>query len=222
MLNSWNASSPNVTKYRKEILSSIWDDVYSFDKSDCVEHGWKYIGLHYFSKQNLPKVQEADAYDLYFVGGIKGNREGVIIDIYDKCRKNKTKCLMDVYVKKDYSGGRIKQREDDETFRVRTSWIPYNTVLEGIASSNCILEILQENQTSQSVRYFEAIAYNKKLLTNNQDIVDMPYYNEKYMRYFERIDEIDMEWIREKEIVDYGYTGDFSPVEYFCSVLQQV
>ena len=40
----------------------------------------------------------------------------------------------------------------------------------------------------------------------------MPYYNPETMRYFESMDDIDVQWIKEKRPIDYGYHGEFSPI----------
>lgn len=32
------------------------------------------------------------------------------------------------------------------------------------------------------------------------------------MKVFSSLDEIDIEWVRKKENVDYGYKGEFSPI----------
>ena len=73
------------------------------------------------------------------------------------------------------------------------------------------MEILQKNQHGATLRYFEAVCYNKKLLTNNKDIIYYPFYNSKWMKVFTNISEIDIEWLRTNENIDYKYSGEFSP-----------
>ena len=92
--------------------------------------------------------------------------------------------------------------------------IPYKTVLNNLQNSKCILEILRDKQRGPSLRYFEAVCYNKKLLTNNPAIIDFPYYDERYMRVFSKPEDIDINWIKEDiSNVDYHYKGDFSPTK---------
>ena len=38
----------------------------------------------------------------------------------------------------------------------------------------------------------------------------MKYYDARYMKYFKNIDDIDIEWVKRREKVDYGYKDDFS------------
>ena len=78
-------------------------------------------------------------------------------------------------------------------------------------SAKCILEIVQKGQVALTLRPYEAVAYNKKLLTNNKTILNFKYYNPKYMRYFEKVEDIDWNWVKCDDGVDYNYQGDFSP-----------
>ncbi|MBQ1355435.1 MAG: hypothetical protein IIY72_03070, partial [Solobacterium sp.] len=72
-------------------------------------------------------------------------------------------------------------------------------------------EVLKENQNYNSARYFEAVVMNRKLLSNNPNLTSLPYYDEKYMRYFSRPEEIDAAWLKDEAMPDYHYRGDFSP-----------
>ena len=89
----------------------------------------------------------------------------------------------------------------------------YKDIIKEIKKSNCIVEILQKNQTGSTLRYYEAICYNKKLLTNNINVMNLPFYNEKYIRIFDDSFKIDYDWIKEEEIIDYQYNNLYSPIK---------
>lgn len=78
-------------------------------------------------------------------------------------------------------------------------------------NTNVIIEILQKGQNGSSLRYFEAVCYNRKLLTNNPNIEKLPFYNPEYMKVFSSSDDIDVEWVKKKGEIDYGYDRSFSP-----------
>ena len=92
-------------------------------------------------------------------------------------------------------------------------FMKYDDVVGEIKASNCILEILQPNQKMQTIRYFEAIVYNKKLLTNNSNIYELPYYDSRYMKVYSKTEDIDFDWIKKKEKIQYDYNNEFSPNE---------
>lgn len=86
--------------------------------------------------------------------------------------------------------------------------------------SNCILEVLIEGMTGATLRYNEAVCYNKKLLTNNKNIVNLPFYDPRYMRVFDSPDDIDVEWVRKQVPIDYHYDGRFSPTHIIDEILE--
>ena len=91
-------------------------------------------------------------------------------------------------------------------------WLEYDQVLDYIKRSNCIVEIMDGAQDGVTLRTMEAICYNKKLLTNNKSMRESDYYKSGHIQVFESPDEIDTEFVRKRESVNYNYNGEFSPV----------
>lgn len=77
--------------------------------------------------------------------------------------------------------------------------------------SNCLLELVQEGQVGATARYCEAVVYGKKLLTNNNYVRFLPFYNEEYIKIFDKVDDIDFDWVKEIVHVDFEYKDEFSP-----------
>ena len=109
-------------------------------------------------------------------------------------------------------GHRTKHDMEESRIKYRNRKISYWQVLECVQGANCILEVLQEGQEAQSIRYFEAVVYNKKLLTTNRHLSELPFYDGRYMKYFEKPEDIDPAWVKEEEKIDYGYRNEFSPL----------
>lgn len=214
--DSLHGTSPLIPAVWHKIFDFPWDYIISFDKEDCQEFGFDWLGQSYYSKmEELKPVGPAS--DIYYVGNERG-RTQQILAIYRKLSEAGIKCnfnlCKDAGLKKriqlaiskdsgmEYEKGGLNIGYLDQ---------PYQQVLQELLNSGCILEVLQTGQHTQTVRYFEAVCYNKKLLTNNKNIVDLPFYDERYMRVFEKAEDIDVDWIRLKDEVDYGYRGEFSP-----------
>ena len=87
--------------------------------------------------------------------------------------------------------------------------------------ANCIIELLQENQKAQSLRYFEAVVFNKKLLTSNENIKKLSFYDKRYMKVFKNLEDIDFDWVNKKEEIDYNYKNEFSPI-YIIEELEKI
>lgn len=90
---------------------------------------------------------------------------------------------------------------------------PYAEELQMAYNTDCIVEIVKEGQTGVSLRTCEAIAFNKKLLTNNQNLQEMPFFDGRFMSVFEDPSEIDIDFIKRKMNVHYTDSNYFSPLK---------
>lgn len=201
--DSMHASSPHMNLVREKLFSDVWDRVLTYDKYDAEEYGFTWFGYSYYSSYDFVEPDPVES-DIYYVGYDKGGRENLVKEIFRNLQKNQCNCRFDVVAS--------QTSMKDSSFVYMEEKISYPQVVSRVKSSNCILEILQENQESQSIRYFEAIIYNRKLLTNNRHIQELPYYDARYMKYFNSIADIDFEWVRNKDNIDYQYDGRFSPL----------
>lgn len=191
LVDSMNVIGGHMRETKKRLKQIKWDKVLSYDKNDCEKYGFTYIGFDYYSPAEL--VSDKIVYDLYYVSSVKSGRADILRGVNEACKEQKINNLFQIVS----SWRRI---DYGECFRQN---IPYIKVLEYISKSNCILEILQDGQETQSLRYLEAICYNKKLLTNNTDIVDYPFYNPKFMKCFTDIEDIDWDWVKKRENINY-------------------
>lgn len=198
LVDSIGVTGGHMDKTGEYIKKIKWDIILSYDINDCNKYGFRYIGLNYYSpvkiKENVPLK-----YDLYYVSSPKPGKERILQDINKACIENNLKILFQIvaFWRKIRYGKCIRR------------FLSYDEIIKNIEKSNCILEVLQKGQNMQSIRYLEAVCYRKKLLTNNENIVNYPYYNEKYMKTFKTVDDIDWTWVMKQEKVDYG-DYDFS------------
>ncbi len=204
--DSLTAHSWTIPYAKRYIFNLNWDSIISFDKDDCVREGFTYLGYHYYSMLSLPIVEPE--FDLQYAGRIKneGTRKKIVEAIFGFCNDSQVKCsfLLTGIKNKDLIYKNINCCSNN---------IAYKNVLDIVNKSKCILEVLQPGQMAQTARFFEAVCYNKKLLTNNENVVCLPYYNPDYIKVFHKIDDIDVDWITANDKVQYNYNGvDFSPV----------
>lgn len=215
-INSVDASSIGMIQIRKKIFQIPWHDVYTFDPGDMEKYSFKSIRNCYYSYHKI--ISDEIKSDVFFVGGLKGNREQFIFDLYKFLRDQGVSCCFWISARKEemlhnppyqnlinyYTGG----------------WKPYADILKKDMEANVIIELLQDNQEGPSLRYYEAVCYNKKLITTNKRAVDLPYYNPKFIKIIEKPEDIDIDWVRKRDVVDYGYKNDFSPVNMLNVVLE--
>lgn len=199
MLDSVNTERGNEVKRYIETEGLI-DKIYSFDNSDCKTFGFSYFVQPISKLRHIENKQPK--YDLYFLGRTK-RRENELLKMVDKYNK-----ILNLNIK--IVSDNQAEKEKLLSSGVYSDYISYEENIKNILYSKVILEVIQENQSGNTLRYQEAILYNRKLLTNNKNIINMPFYNSKYMRVFTDITELDINWIKNNEIITYNYNNEFS------------
>ena len=206
--DSMKAHSNNLIYTKPLVFGFGWDLILSYDREDCKDYGFTYLGYSYYSMIGTPGAKKSKTeYDLYSICNRKHadlSREKIMNSLYEECVSHSLKCNFSVVIGND-------KKVTDNGIHYLSKGLLYEQIVKEIQESNCILEILQSGQHQQTIRYFEAVCYNKKLLTNNPNIVSLPYYNPKYMKVFTTEKDLDFEWIKKVENIDYQYRGDFSP-----------
>ncbi len=217
IIDSVHASSDNFVPLVPDILKNKWDSVYTFDSFDAIEFGWKSINFAYYSTPKLLKEKKSSVErDVFYAGSLLKNREKDILNTYYFLKSKNVSVLFNLHSRDQ--GICSKYTDPLNGLVVRSDWQNYDSILQEVQRSKCIIEVLQENQKTQTIRYFEAVCFNKKLLTNNPNVVNLPYYNPLYMKYYSKPDEIDINWLKEDICVDYHYNNDFSPVRFIEQV----
>lgn len=176
--------------------------VYTFDKADATKYGFKHFYYIYSSK--AVRIENSTL-DIVFYGSDKG-RMAQLKQIGKRFDENNIRYQFHVIGVTDIAC-------ENSHIEINKP-IPYMTMIDQIQSASCLLDYVMEGQSGLSFRIAEAVCYNKKLLTNNVSILDFPYYNPRFMQYFERIEDIDLEFIKNDIEVDYGYKGEFSPKNF--------
>lgn len=213
ILDAMGAESDAMKGNRNLFFDKVWDEVFTFDPEDAKQYGFSYKGFCTYSRNHKVKVSTI-RYDVYFSGNTKGGRSKTINDMFTYLTSRGCICKFDVQQKN-------VEEETCSGITYVDKWIPYEEVLYRMAESNCVLEIIQKNQSGPSLRYFEAIFYNRKLITTNKNIVDYPYYNPKWMKIVGKAEDVDIEWVRSTEPIDYHYKGEFSPVHFIEYLLNK-
>lgn len=191
---------------------SYFDQVYSFDKRDCEKYGFSYYPTFY-SVTRKPTENGVVASDAFFVGVSKGDRHSILEKLYHDIEMSGG--IADFYI----SGvSQSKKRVDGIHY---DQWLSYKDVLDHVMETNCVIEIMGDGQSGLTLRAMEAIVYNKKLLTNNESVKQLSFYGTGHIRFFENPDEIDIGFVVNREAINYGYNGEFSPIHLLEKIDEQ-
>lgn len=172
MLWAWNPISTIIksvigTGEYGKMLKKQGIDVYTFDQQDAL----RYKLNHTYQVYANDTTPERDIkYDVFFVGKDKGRLE----QIYGLHKTFREQGLTSSFhiIKSKY-----KQYDSKYDSILTDLLIPYDKSIEMIKESRVVLDILQINQSGQTLRPLEALFLKKKLITNNLSIVNEPFYH---------------------------------------------
>lgn len=205
LLDSFEKMPLNV---RKMIHVTKFERIYSFQKSDCKKYGFHFTNQIY-SKADLSKYKSLnEESDVYYIGAEKG-RIDEIYSIFTFLTNNGITCDFNVVVDK------IRKRHFEQMYpgiKYITKRISYSEILGKIAKTKCILELCQQGQDGFTMRFYEALFYNKLLITNNKETALNKYFDDRYIQIIKDDSTIDIDKIKQTQSVNYNYLDDFSPI----------
>ena len=190
----------STTNYAVHLVKKGYFDAhFTIDANDANKYKFTYCNCCY-SKADLNPV--ANSFDLTFVGKNKGR----INDIQNIA------CAT-LNIRARYYVADVKLRDMKIIDNViYNQMLPYHAVLDLVNKSRAILEWVQDGQIGFSFRIYEAICYDKILITNNQFVKSCPFYNEKSMIVVEDSSTDIVNILNNAQTPKYGYSGEYSPV----------
>ena len=188
----------------EKLLNKV-DIALSFDQADAQNYGMYYYPLVY-SPCDIPEDDSIPESDVYFVGKAK-DRLPEILTAYEKFRDVGLKC--DFYI--------TGVKPEDQKYADEITYgnqMPYIENLKHIKKTKCLLEIMQGGGRGYTLRLDEVIMYDKKLITNNPEIKDAPFFHPDRISVFEKAEEMDVDFIlREPVVANYGWKENLSPLK---------
>ena len=140
-------------------------ECWSFDFTDCMKYKLKYNSEFYFSELKISN--QDNKYDIMFLGRDKG-------------RYNKLLELEKIFKELGLASyfHIVADNKIERYKKVRYKpQISYTEVLDLVSKSNVLLDILQDEQTGLTLRDMEAVFFNKKLITDNKEIINYNFYS---------------------------------------------
>ena len=209
----WDLISKKI-KYDYSIIRNMVDLAISYD----LEEARKYK-IHYFREDTYSKIIEPpelisyDA-DVYFLGAAK-DRLKSILSTYNQLTKNGLKCkflIAGVNKKDQYQAPGIEYIKG----------ISYEENIRNVINSRCVLEIIQKGSVDITTRALEAIAYQRKFLTNCKT-VPKDYFNKGQLQVFDNPEDIDCSLLLEKyDPEDYLPLYDMNPIRRLYDIQEQL
>lgn len=190
-----------------EHVKKTFDLVISFDHYEATQYKIKYFPL-VNSRSRFDLSSDLQQSDIFFLGAAK-NRLNDIYSAYEQLKYKNLKC--DFYL----TGVKLEDQQYKNEIHFIKS-MPYIENLKHIFKTNCILEIMQKGGHGFTQRMVEAITYDKKIITNNPEVLNSPFYDSSNILVFESINDIsenNLFFHNFSRKADHHYKNEISPLK---------
>ena len=161
----------------EHLLEDVFDEIYSFDKGDVAKYGFKETtNYNYLDKQPIIDAISIKNQVLYIASF--DNRLEKVMLLKQALEKIKVSYKF-IIVGKKTSLFKLKNvfSTTISGIELRRNRIEKNDLKQLYSQTQAILDLVRDNQSGLSFRVFEAMAFQKKLITNNKNIVHYNFYN---------------------------------------------
>lgn len=199
-----------VCKHRLLIdrVKENFDMIFTFDKGDADKYNLKWLSEPFSSSivdmDFLKETNNSIKWDITFVGHAK-NRYEKIIRMYEILTEKGLRCDFHII------GVPRNQRKYQDVIGYKP--LEFTELLKHVVSSKCVAEIVQDNGTSPTTRYSEAMLFGRNLITDCkafQDQNNRPQ-NVFYYENTNEVGEMDIEKLVTKIDFDRNkYISEFS------------
>ncbi|MFL9834880.1 glycosyltransferase family protein [Chryseobacterium terrae] len=156
----------------------FFDTVFSFDDEDVKEYGFKKITNYNYLKY-CPSEEQNPALDLFYITSYDTQRLQKLNILINQIDDLKINFKTIVAGKKSWKN-KITQFVDSKNINIikfRTKNIPQQSLPKIYKNTKVILDLQRDNQMGLSFRIFEAMALEKKFITDNHTIKNYDFYN---------------------------------------------
>lgn len=166
-----------------------YDYIFTYDREDVKKYNFIFRTSFYLEELKQYYIEfEKRKIDLYYLGEIKNiERYRFIEKFYDYCKINNIRFFLKLYLRKN----KKKMVENCNQEIIIEKKIDYKENLKIVNNSKVIIDIKHLKQTGLTLRSFESIGSESKLITTNQDIKNYDFYNEENILIIKNIDEIE-------------------------------
>jgi len=193
-----------IPSLEKDKLRTIFDLILTYNPQDAEKYGFTYTPM-FVSKIEKDKLPVFPKTDVVFIGAAK-DRLKLLHSLYEKLSNYNLEC--DFHI----TSVENSDRKYPENIMYSDKYMKYLDYLGREASSECLIEIIKGDSQGNTYRSWEAVYYNKKLITNWKGIFSFPFYDPKFMLYIESEDDIDEKFFHENTVVNYNYKNENSPL----------
>ena len=153
----------------------FFDKIYSFDDKDIEKHGFERL-TNYNYLPFLSQEKQNPSEDALYITSYDKKRIKQLDILSQKFEELKLKFDLYVIGKKSWKNQLMKPFSKNKIVFTRKR-ISHENLPEFYKRTKVILDLMRENQYGLSFRVFEAMALEKKIITDNEKIKNYDFYN---------------------------------------------
>lgn len=155
------------------LLDGIFDEIYSFDKKDIETYHFKETSNYNYI---LKTPNFAIKNDVLYIGSID-NRIHQLNKIGNRLKEINVNYKF-IIIGKKYWIYKISNffTKKHEHLVFKRNRINQQKLLSLYSETKVIIDLVRENQTGLSFRFFEAMALEKKMITNNNNVINYSFF----------------------------------------------
>lgn len=173
--------------YWKDKLENF-DYIFSYDRIEALKNNFIFRPTFFIDEclNNIPLRKE---YDLYYIGALKEEkRYNYLIKLKNYLNEKQIKTFFKLYAGKKSIRKLPKNYDKDLIINER---INYEKNIEILKESKVVLDIKFKDQNGLSLRIYEALATNTKVITDSIDVKNYDFYNENNIKIINKIEDIE-------------------------------
>lgn len=161
-----------------KIIYKYFNKIYSFDYIDCKVYNLEYIPLFYLPFEVKPIDEKS--IDILFIGKVHTDRYFLLKELEKYAIEKNLVFVKKLFLKKVVYWKRkllLKEYRNIEPDDFIFKPLNKSEIYDLINHSKSVIDLSHSGQTGLSIRVFEILSQNTKLITNNPNILNEPFYN---------------------------------------------
>lgn len=178
----------NLDRFPVEEKLELFDKIYSFEDKDVEKYGFEKItNYNYLSEQPIPAEEIEN--DLFYITSYDKRRIKLLRKLAARLSALQVRSKIIVVGKqvwKEKLRNFILRPKGASLIEYRKKPIDNEAVLNEYKKSKAIIDLMREGQEGLSFRIFEAMALEKKIITDNPCIIDYDLYTTQNILYIDK------------------------------------
>lgn len=168
---------------------NFFDEVYTFDPEDAKKYNFKFFPTFYIDDCLKELIDfRKRTLDLYYIGSYKDKNRYIYIKSFEEyCIKNNINYFLKLVT---HNIKNFKIENNDRNI-LRKKLFDYHENLKMLKNSKVVIDLPPKNQQGLTLRCFEAIATDTKVITTNSDIKNYDFFSEENIYVIDNLNDID-------------------------------